>query len=99
MTTMTKSGTSEPATRESGIWPGLKSLDESVRKARELVDEGRHATEQLVSSTISEVQQHPLRTLFLATAGGALAGCLTGFAFGRRAPVARRKYDWMTLFR
>lgn len=95
MATMMESGTSEHTTREGGIWPGLKALEDNARKARELVDEGRHATEQLVSSTVSEVQQHPLRAIFLATTGGAIAGCLMGFAFGRRTSVARTDYDWM----
>lgn len=80
---------------DASIWPGLKALDENVRKARQLVDEGRHATEQLVSGTVSEVQRHPLRAIALATTGGAIAGCLMGFAFGRRA--SRAGYDWLRL--
>ena len=98
MMEMMESARAKDTAHEPPIWPGLKALEENIRRAQQAVAEGRHATEQLVSSTVSQVQQHPLGAVALATTGGALAGCLMGFALGWRASASRTEYEWIRLF-
>jgi hypothetical protein len=67
--------------------PALEALENNVREARRAITTGRHALEDVVEGTALQLQvrRHPLRALAVTAGAGALAGCLIGFAIGRRS--------------
>jgi ElaB/YqjD/DUF883 family membrane-anchored ribosome-binding protein len=65
--------------------PALEALEDNVREARRAITTGRHALEDVVEGTALQVRRHPLRALAVTAGVGALAGCLIGFAIGRRS--------------
>jgi ElaB/YqjD/DUF883 family membrane-anchored ribosome-binding protein len=68
--------------------PALESLEQNVREARRVMAHSRRAAEDFVDETTLRVRRHPLGSVALAVAAGALAGCVMGFALGWQA--ARR---------
>jgi ElaB/YqjD/DUF883 family membrane-anchored ribosome-binding protein len=65
--------------------PALESLDQDLRNARRAIRQGRRMSQDAVDDASLRVRQRPLTSVALAAAIGALAGCLIGLAFGRRA--------------
>jgi ElaB/YqjD/DUF883 family membrane-anchored ribosome-binding protein len=65
--------------------PALEELEENAQEARRTIVHGRHAVGDLVASTALRVRWRPLAAMALAASMGALAGCLIGFALGRRS--------------
>jgi ElaB/YqjD/DUF883 family membrane-anchored ribosome-binding protein len=63
--------------------PALDSLQERMRGARRAMTHGRHAAEDLAAGTALQVRRRPFTAMAIVAAGGALAGCLFGFAVGR----------------
>lgn len=80
---------------EAPFWPGLKSFEESVRQAQRMATAGLQATDRLASSAVSEVREHPMRAVAIATAGGAIAGCLLGFLLSGRAFAPPKDAEWI----
>ena len=95
-TTMGSNATGDKA-HESPAWLNLEELGVNVKKVRQAVEEGRHATEEFVARANKQVQQHPLRTLAIATTACATLGCLAGFALGSRTSAARPDKDWIRI--
>jgi ElaB/YqjD/DUF883 family membrane-anchored ribosome-binding protein len=62
--------------------PALESLEEKMRGARRAMTHGRHATEDLAADAALHVRRHPLASLAMAGAAGAVAGLLFGLAIG-----------------
>jgi hypothetical protein len=65
--------------------PALKSLEQNVRDARRAIAQGRRVTEDVVDRATLRVRRHPLSSMAFALSAGALAGCMIGFALGRKA--------------
>ncbi len=70
-------------------WPTLDSVERTVRTARRVVADARHATEDLAEGTAEKVRQHPLASVGLAAVAGIVAGGVIGFGYawfrGRKA--------------
>jgi ElaB/YqjD/DUF883 family membrane-anchored ribosome-binding protein len=64
--------------------PVSESLRETMRDARRAVRQGRYDVEDFAAATALHVRREPLASIAWAAAAGALAGCLLGFALGRR---------------
>jgi len=84
MATITRTSAAREAIRER-LAPALESLEENVRDARRVIVHGRHAAEDFVAGTALRVRWRPMMALAFAAGVGALAGCLIGFALGRRS--------------
>jgi ElaB/YqjD/DUF883 family membrane-anchored ribosome-binding protein len=65
--------------------PALESLEQNVWEARRAMAHGRRAAGDLVDETALRVRRHPLGSVGLALATGALAGCVMGFVLGWQA--------------
>jgi ElaB/YqjD/DUF883 family membrane-anchored ribosome-binding protein len=65
--------------------PILESLEQNVRDARRAVARGRRVAEDYVDEAALQVRRHPLSAVGIAVTAGILAGCVLGFALGRRA--------------
>jgi ElaB/YqjD/DUF883 family membrane-anchored ribosome-binding protein len=64
--------------------PALEAIEANVRDAKRAVVAGRQAVEDCTAEATLQVRRHPFMAVGLAVGGGALFGCLVGFAFGRR---------------
>jgi ElaB/YqjD/DUF883 family membrane-anchored ribosome-binding protein len=67
---------------EPCAWPTLESLERTVREARRTVTGARYAAEDLAASASLGERRHPLASVGVAAAGGAVFGCVVGFAVG-----------------
>ena len=65
--------------------PALDVLEDNVREAKRTIINGQHVVEDFVAATALRVRRHPLRALAVTAGAGVLAGCLIGFAIGRRS--------------
>jgi ElaB/YqjD/DUF883 family membrane-anchored ribosome-binding protein len=83
MATMTAAAAAKEVLQDR-FGPTLEALEDNVREARRAMTNGRHAVEDFVAGSTRQVRRHPLGALALAAGAGALAGCLIGFAIGRR---------------
>jgi ElaB/YqjD/DUF883 family membrane-anchored ribosome-binding protein len=84
MATMTGTAAVKEAIKER-LTPALETLEENTRDAKRAILHGRHAAEDFITETALQVRRHPLSAIAIAAAAAALAGCLIGFALGRRA--------------
>jgi ElaB/YqjD/DUF883 family membrane-anchored ribosome-binding protein len=84
MATVTRTTAAKEAINER-LTPVLETLEENARRARRAIVHGRHAAEDFVAGTALRVRWRPVMALALAAGVGALAGCLIGFALGRRS--------------
>jgi ElaB/YqjD/DUF883 family membrane-anchored ribosome-binding protein len=82
MATMTTTARKEAI--KDCLAPTLEALEENAREARRAIVHGRQAAEDFVAETALQVRRHPLSAVAFAAGAGALAGCLIGFALGRR---------------
>jgi ElaB/YqjD/DUF883 family membrane-anchored ribosome-binding protein len=64
--------------------PAFESLEQRVRDARRAVEHGRRVAEDGIDEAALLVRRHPLSSVGLAVSLGILAGCVLGFAVGRR---------------
>ena len=83
MATMTGTATAREAVKDR-FAPVLEGFEENMREARRAILHGRHAAEDFVTETALQVRRRPLLALAFAAGAGALAGCVIGFALGRR---------------
>jgi 4-amino-4-deoxy-L-arabinose transferase-like glycosyltransferase len=63
--------------------PLLAPLNAGVGGAQEGASAVSHAIQVATIGTVDAVRNHPLRALFIASAGGALVGATAGFVYGR----------------
>lgn len=74
----------------------IETIEKNARRARRAVARGRYATADAVSGAALGVRRRPLRSLALAAGAGALAGCMMGFALGRRRAADDDGYEpWL----
>ncbi len=80
--------TAPAGTKPFDAWAArIGELGENIRTVRTAMADGRHEAEQCVAGTVSEVQQHPLRSLAVGVGAGVLAGYLIGSLLGWRTGV------------
>lgn len=80
---MTRTTTAKEVIKDR-LTPALETFEANKREAKRAILHGRHAAEDFVEETTLQVRRHPLRTLAMVAGAGTLAGCLIGFALGRR---------------
>jgi hypothetical protein len=61
------------------------AVKETIEQSRRVVARGRETAEDGIAAAVHQVRRHPVRVVAAATAIGALAGCVIGFAWGRCA--------------
>lgn len=69
--------------------PAFEAVEANVRDARRAVEDSRRAAEDFIDETTLQVRRHPLGSIALAAAAGALAGGVLGFALGWQAGRGR----------
>ncbi|MEO8482476.1 MAG: hypothetical protein ABI634_09725 [Acidobacteriota bacterium] len=73
--------------------PALDCVQEQMRDARRAAVRGQHAVEDFAAGTALQIRRRPLTSMALATAAGAIAGCVVGFVLVNRAHYRRyREY-------
>jgi ElaB/YqjD/DUF883 family membrane-anchored ribosome-binding protein len=83
MAMMTGTTTVKEAIKDR-LTPALETFKENKREATRAILHGRHAAEDFIAETALQVRRHPLHALAIVAGAGTLAGCLIGFALGRR---------------
>jgi ElaB/YqjD/DUF883 family membrane-anchored ribosome-binding protein len=68
---------------------GFKKVEEDIERGRRVIAGGRRVADEGVATAVLHVRRHPLRAVALVAAVGAFAGCVIGFALGRRPWKAR----------
>jgi ElaB/YqjD/DUF883 family membrane-anchored ribosome-binding protein len=84
MSVMTEAATVAGAAK-ARVGTALERLEENARKSRRAVVRVQHAAEDRAAAVALQVRRHPLSTLAVAVAAGALVGGLIGFAVARVA--------------
>lgn len=67
------------------LMPIAEKVEENMRQVRRAAVQSRYAVEDAFAAAELQVRRHPRTAMALAVGGGALAGCLIGFALGMKA--------------
>jgi ElaB/YqjD/DUF883 family membrane-anchored ribosome-binding protein len=82
--------TAREAVRER-LDPALESFQQQARDARRAAVRGQHAVEDFAAGTALQIRRRPLTSVALASAVGAIAGCVFGLAMASRAHHRRQR--------
>ena len=81
MPTITDAGAVETVKQRLGA--GFHQIEEGILQGRRAIARGRGAAEDGVAATSLHIRRHPIRTVAVVAAAGALVGCVIGYAFSR----------------
>lgn len=62
---------------------GLQQFEEGLEHGRRVFARQREAAEDRITEAALHVRRHPIRSVALVAAAGAMLGCIVGFAVGR----------------
>jgi ElaB/YqjD/DUF883 family membrane-anchored ribosome-binding protein len=82
MPTITDAGAVAETVKQR-LGAGVHQIEAGIEQGRRAIARGRGAAEDGVAVASLHIRRHPIRTVAVVAAAGALLGCVIGYAFSR----------------